>query len=202
MVFIDEAVGKANHLSPKLIGSYEPDVADFLGEQAPEHDLFVDLGSGEGFFCVGVARLSPSRVIGFELNRYERRLSKRIAAANGVEAETRGRVDHDGLNSLPPGRLLLLSDIEGLEEDLLDPVAVPRLKEATMIVEVHEQFRPDVVATLSERFGPTHHLEHFAAGEPRPEDYPELAAWDSDEAKWAVFDGHLPGQGWMSFIPR
>jgi hypothetical protein len=202
MTFIDQAVGKANHLSSKLIGSYEPDVANFLGEQAPEHELFVDLGSGEGFFCVGVARISPARVIGFELNRYERRLSERIAAANDVEFETRGEVDQSALNSLPPGRLLLLSDVEGLEEDLLDPEAVPRLREATMIVEVHEQYRPDVVTTLSDRFAPTHHLEHFSAGEPHPDDYPELAEWDRDEARWAAFDGHLPGQGWMSFVPR
>jgi len=202
MTFIDAAVGKANHLSSKLIGSYEPDVATFLGAQAPQHDLFVDLGSGEGFFCVGVARISPAKVIGYEVNRYESRLAKRIAAANEVEIETRGAVDHSELNSLPPGRLLLLSDIEGLEEDLLDPVLVPRLKEATMIVEVHEQFRPDVVATLLERFGPTHEMEHFSAGEPNPGDYPELADWDRDEAKWAAFDGHFPDQGWMSFIPR
>jgi hypothetical protein len=202
MTFTDQAVGKANHLSSKLIGSYEPAVADFLGKQAPEHELFVDLGSGEGFFCVGVARLSPARVIGFELNRYERRLAERIAAANDVEIEMRGGVDQNGLNSLPSGRLLLLSDVEGLEEDLLDPDAVPRLREATMIVEVHEQYRPNVVATLTERFAPTHHLERFSAGEPRPDDYPELAAWGRDEARWAAFDGHFPGQGWMSFVPR
>jgi hypothetical protein len=202
MKFIDEAVGKANHLSSKLIGSYEPDIASFLGEQAAGHELFVDLGSGEGFFCVGVARISPAWVIGFELNRCERRLTERIAAANEIEVETRGGVDHDGLNSLPPGRLLLLSDVEGLEEDLLDPEAVPRLREATMIVEVHEQYRPDVVATLTERFAPTHHLKRFSAEEPRPDDYPELAAWGPEEARWAAFDGHFPGQGWMSFIPR
>ena len=202
MTVIDEAVGKANHISSKLIGSYEPDVASFLGEHAPGHDLFVDLGSGDGFFCVGVARISPARVIGFELNRYERRLTEKIAAANDVEVETRGGADHDGLNSLPPGRLLLLSDVEGLEEDLLDPEAVPRLREATMIVEVHEQYRPDVVATLTERFAPTHHLERLSAGEPHPDDYPELADWDDEQAWWAAFDGHLSGQGWMSFVPR
>jgi hypothetical protein len=201
-VFVDQAVGKANHLSSKLIGSYEPAVTAFLGEQAPDHDLFVDLGSGEGFFCAGVARLAEIEVIGYELNAYERGLTAKIAAANDVRVETRGGVSKAELKGLPAGRLLLLSDVEGLEEDLLDPDTVPRLKEATMMVEVHEQYRPDVVATLTSRFEGTHEIERHAAGEPQPADYPEVTGWDLEEARWAVFDGHLPGQGWMSFVPR
>jgi hypothetical protein len=141
-------------------------------------------------------------VIGFELNAYERGLSRRIAEANGVRIETRGAVDLHELNALPAGRLLLLSDVEGLEEDLLDPVAVPNLKEATMIVEVHEQDRPDVVETLTRRFQDTHQIERYAAGEPEPDNYPELATWSPDEARWAAFDGHLPGQAWLGFVPN
>jgi hypothetical protein len=202
MLFTDRAVGKANHLGAKLLGAYEPAVVTFIGEQAPAHDLFVDLGSGEGFFCVGVARLGPIRVIGYELNAFERGLTSEIADANGVRVETRGRVDQDELNALPEGRLLLLSDIEGLEEDLLDPDAVPRLTEATLMVEIHEQFRPDVVSTLTRRFQATHEIERYDSVATKPGDFTELTGWDGEHAFWAAFDGHLPGQGWMSFTPR
>ena len=34
MIYTDGAIGKANHLSSKPIGSYEPAAANFLGERA------------------------------------------------------------------------------------------------------------------------------------------------------------------------
>ena len=202
MAYVEEAVGKANHLASKLAGAYEPAVCDFMAEQASRHDLVVDLGSGEGFFCVGLAMLEPIRTIGFEVNAFERRLTRRIAAANGVEVETRGEVGRSDLNDLPPGRLLLLCDVEGLEEDLLDPQAVPRLREATMMVEVHEEYRPGVRETLRRRFEATHEIEQYEVQPIDLADFPELEAWPDETARWAVFDGHLPGQGWMSFVPR
>lgn len=196
------SLGHTNYLAAKLMGTYEPAVIEFLSEQAGTAEVFVDLGSGDGFFCVGVGRLAPLRVIGFETNRFERRLAGRIAEANGVSFESRGLAGIAQLNGLPEGKLLLLSDIEGLEEDLIDPESVPRLAEATMLVETHEQFRPGVIEVLTERFEDTHHVTRLFAGPPDREAVPEISDWQEDAAGLAMYDGHAKGDSWMTFVPR
>lgn len=202
MVYPENVTGHANYLASKLIGTYEPPVMDFIERHVPDSDLFVDIGSAEGFFCVGVARMGSTRVIGYEMNVYEREYTANIAKLNGVEVVVRGEGTVAELNTLPEGRLLLLCDIEGVEEDLLDPALVPRLKEATMAVESHEQFRPDVVKVLRERFEATHEVTHVMSEIASPEGIPELEGWETEAAEMAVFDGHHDGDSWMFFVPR
>jgi hypothetical protein len=55
---------------------------------------------------------------------------------------------------------------------------------------------------LTRRFQATHEIERYYAAEIEPDDFPELSGWERKQAVWAAFDGHLPGQGWMSFTPR
>jgi len=170
--FPQEAVGHTNYLAAKLAGSYEPPVVSFLAGQAPSSEVFVDLGSGDGVFLTGVGRLNPEiRLIGYEVNRYERRLASMIADRNEVELELRSTADQQEIDSLPEGRLLLLCDLEGLEEDLLDPVSAGSLRGATMVVEAHSQFRPDVVSVLTSRFEKTHEIEYIPVSPADPGDF-------------------------------
>ena len=201
--FPPEAIGHTNYLGAKLAGVYEPEVVEFLAGQADSHELFVDLGSGDGFFLTGLGRLNPQlRLIGYEVNRYERDLAARIAEANGVSAEFRSLADQRELKGLPAGKLLLLCDLEGLEEDLLDPDDVDRLREATMLVEAHSQFRPDVVPTLTSRFEKTHEVNYFSSSRTDPGTLPELADWPREESEIVLNDGHDASEGWMTFVPR
>jgi hypothetical protein len=200
--FPPKALGHTNYLSAKLMGVYEPEVVRFLSEQAGEAEVFVDLGSGDGFFCVGVARQSPARIIGYETNQFERRLAEEIAGVNGVQIETRGLADLAELNALPEGKLLLLSDIEGLEEDLIDPDKVPRLRSATMAIETHEQFRPAVVEKLTSRFSETHEITRYFAEETRPESCPEVSGWSHADFEIVAYDGHHSGDSWMTLVPK
>lgn len=201
--FPDEALGHTNYLGAKLAGVYEPDVVSFLVDQAPRHELFVDLGSGDGFFLTGLGKINPDlRLIGYEVNRYERTLAAEIAGVNQVEAEFRSLADQNELKNLPAGKLLLLCDLEGLEEDFLDPDAVERLRSATMVVEAHSQFRPDVVSVLTRRFEATHQVEYLHSRRTDPETLPELKGWPADQSEVIVSDGHEPTEGWMTFVPR
>ncbi|MBK5232225.1 MAG: hypothetical protein JJE13_04500 [Thermoleophilia bacterium] len=202
LVYPPKALGHTNYLAAKLMGVYEPEVIGFLKEKASSSEVFVDLGSGDGFFCVGVARLASLRIIGYETNRFERDLARTLASANGVRFEARGLADVDELNSLPEGKLLLLSDVEGLEEDLIDPALVPHLKEATMVVETHEQFRPNVIEVLTRRFEATHYVTRIFAAPSAPETHPEVAGWTEKEVEYTVYDGHSKGDSWMTFVPK
>lgn len=203
LVFPPRALARSNYLSSKLSGTYEAPVIAFLAEHAPSSELFVDLGSGDGFFLTGVALLNRGlKAIGFEINSYETTLAGHIAAINGVPYDQRGRATLTALKSLPEGNLLLLCDLEGVEEDLLDPVAVPRLQTATMIVEAHEQFRPNVVSTLRSRFSKTHEMTWIGVPAIDSTSLPEFDEWPREEASLAIFDGHSEPEGWMVFIPR
>ena len=108
LAYPKSSLGHTNYLSAKLAGAYEPGVVEFLMKHIHDNDVFVDVGSGDGFFCIGVARLASLRVIGFETNRFERRLAGKLARKNGVEFEARGSAAHAELNALPNGRMLLL----------------------------------------------------------------------------------------------
>lgn len=199
--FAEGSLGHANYLAAKLLGTYEPEVVEFLAEHVPGSQTFVDVGSGDGFFCVGVARLGEIRVIGFETNPHERKLALENARANGRPIELRGFADADAIRDLPSGPLLVLCDIEGFEQDLLDPELSPRLKEATMAVEIHEHIRPGVGQVLESRFRDTHRIERIPMTA-RGTDLPELSGWDQKDAALAVNDGHSLRDGWMTFVPR
>ncbi len=197
------AVGHTNYLAAKLAGVYEPDVVSFLVEHVSGKKTFVDLGSGDGFFLSGLGRLHPElKLIGYEVNRYERALAQEIARTNGVETELRSLADESELRNLPDDGLLLLCDLEGLEEDLLDPARSPALLNATMVVEAHSQFRPDVVPLLTARFEKTHEVKYIPSVETDPGSLAELKDWPEDQAEIAVYDGHLPTEGWLTFVPR
>lgn len=203
LLFPERSLGHTNYLGSKLVGTYEPPVVDFVATEATGKDLFVDLGSGDGYFLVGVGREKPDlRLIGYELNKYERDLASEIADLNGLSIENRPEASIEELNSLPEGELLLLCDLEGLEADFLDPERVPRLKFATIIAEVHEQFRPGVTQLLTERFSDTHEVVHLPATDADPSEIGELDDWDPKLAKIVVHDGHFAGNGWLTFVPR
>jgi len=200
--FPEASLGHTNYLGAKLLGTYEPPVVRFLSEHASESDLFVDFGGGDGFFCVGLARNVKSlRTISYELNPHERKLSHEIASENDVAIETRERASLEELADLPGGRLLLLCDLEGLEEEILDPEAAPRLRDATIAVEAHEQFRPGVIRLLTARFEPTHSVTWSGAASADPAAIHELAGWDPESSGLAVYDGHRPGEGWLFMVP-
>ena len=178
-------------------------MVSFLASQAPLQKSFVDLGSGDGFFLSGLGRLNPDlHLIGYEVNRYERELGARIAALNGIQAEFRSLADEKELRNLPEDGLLLLCDLEGLEEDLLDPVVAPVLLNATMVVEAHSQFRPQVIPVLTSRFEATHHVEHLTSTRSDPGSFSELNDWPADQVEIALNDGHEPTEGWLTFTPR
>jgi hypothetical protein len=196
------AVGKADFLACKLLGQYEPELGPlFAGAEA--FDVFVNVGSGDGYYAVGFARLNPrATVIGFETSRREQRLARRVAEANGVAVELRGTAGPADLEALPPGRLLLMADIEGFEYDLLDPAHAGRLRLATMIVELHPHIRPGVTDVLRERFAPTHDIEVVEGAEKDPRRVPEVAGWPPGPANLVVSEGKPWPGSWMSLVPR
>ena len=148
--------------NPRLIGGYEACLAPVIEEiLSTGYDTVVDIGSAEGYYAVGLAlRMPRSRVIARDIDPKAHATCAELARANGVEArvEIGGPVAPADFAGLIRGRTVIICDIEGAEEDLLDPSAAPDLAQADILVEVHEGMKPGRLSLLSQRFAATHDI--------------------------------------------
>lgn len=201
MMFPPRAIARVGFLSTKLIGAYEHELEEALAKVAG-HDLFVDVGSGEGFYCVSTKLRAPdTRVIGFETDEAERKVAREMAALNAVEIELEGTATPEAIASIGPGSLFLMTDIEGGEFEFVDPERIPRLREATMLIEVHPATREGLRATLIERFADTH-SHTVILGQPKHfDDFPELTGWPAEQANLAVTEGRPALPEWLLLEP-
>ena len=196
MIYPRSAVGRVNFLPAKLLGSYELELAPYLS--TGDWDIFADIGSGDGYFCVGMARLHPGiKVIGYESDTAEQKFCQHLAEINGTNVDVRGTASFSDIHALPPGRLLLMVDIEGAEYELVNPEHSPRLREAAMIVELHWWVHEDIGNILRARFSSTHRIEVVEQTARSLAGFPELARWDEQSAYCATSEGRAHFGRWM-----
>lgn len=202
--FPRQTVGRGHALPTKLLGSYERELYPALEEAARgDYDVFVEVGSGDGYYCVGFKQRSPAtQVIGFESDPIHRSLSKRVAKHNDTFVEFSGEATPAVLAGLPPGKLFLMVDVEGYEVDLLDVEAVPRLRETTMLVELHDRIvEHEVTGPLTGRFERSHAIT-FIEAQPRvQDDWEEMRDWPVESAHWALSEGRSRLARWMLLKP-
>jgi CBS domain-containing protein len=187
---------------PKLAGTYELEVAEATEELiAATPDVVVDLGSAEGYYAVGLARRLPgARVVAFDTRRSARWLTARMAAANGVTVEVRGTATHSAVQELCDSaeRPLVVCDIDGAEDAMIDPAMIPGLRRAAHLIETHDAFVAGVTDRLVDRLSPSHEIQRIAMQPRPPELLPDLPA---DDARTAM-DEHRPDQLWLVARPR
>jgi hypothetical protein len=187
---------------PRMItGSYELEIQPIVNDvicEAPT--TVVDIGAAFGYYAVGFAlKIADTRVIAFEAVEVPHWAQlQELARINGVERKIsqRGLCTSKALQEVCPENSFILSDCEGAEEDILDPVAVPALKTCKLLVELHEFHRPKLVATLVGRFLKSHEIRIIDEVARDPARYRILKrlprSWRSvavEEAKWVSFDG-------------
>lgn len=160
MRYVDRAVSSS--LEPKILGTYELEVEDvILGVVARGPHRVVVVGAGEGYYAVGLAwRLPAAVVVAFEANREGTALMAELATRNGVggRLEMHGFCGLEDLTAaLGDGHdTFLLMDVEGAEQELLDPRAVPALARCEILVETHDCWVPGVAVAIRERFAASH----------------------------------------------
>lgn len=163
---------------PKILGTYELELWPVIDEVIRRgYNLVIDVGAAEGYYAVGLAhRLPSARVIAFEAEPRARRLLRRLADLNGItRLQIEGFCTPDALGRAIPDaeRPLIICDIEGAEDDVLRPDAVPALRRADVLVELHEFLRPGISAEIYRRFHPSHRIR-FIPSEPRTSaDWPD-----------------------------
>ena len=189
----------------KVLGVYERQVAAALQQAAlADPTLFVNVGSGDGYYLVAMGRLLPqARLIGFDTSEQANAEARKVLEANGLSgrAELRGHCDTAALSEALDENTLLLVDCEGYEAELLDPETLPMLRRATMVVELHEFARPGVTDLLHRRFAATHRIDILDQDQPLPVASPDLAALPESLVRAIVSERRPTLMCWMVLVP-
>jgi len=157
-----EAVGSA--MPPKLIGSYEDELHPFFTEvlEADYSDV-VDVGAAEGYYVCGLALKNPElHAYAYDTDPYARGLCSRMAEINGISdrVHVRGLCDSKELEKFTGcRRLLVISDCEGYEAELINKEVVGKLSSATFMIEIHEFLDSRIPDIMTEAFSATHDIQ-------------------------------------------
>jgi hypothetical protein len=163
--YIRGAVGSA--YVPKLLGTYERELNDCLEEACGfGFSCIIDIGAAEGYYAVGLARRNPdARVIAFEMDPKGRKALEEMATLNevGQQIAVRAKCGPGDLQAALPsgGKALVVCDVEGDEDVLLDPDQVPKLRRAHILVEMHDFIQRGITENMIERFAATHQVKRI-----------------------------------------
>jgi hypothetical protein len=206
MKYVHFACGSA--LPPKLLGTYEMELRDAIRQliRRPT-DVIFNLGAAEGYYAVGMARLIPAvRVISFDWWIPAHYWLRRIAFENGVlgQMETRGNCTPAGLNDAmkTAQNPMVICDVEGAEDELLDPAIVPALACATILVELHDMDKPGITQRIEDRFTTTHEIQRWESRPRTTADLPD-GVNRADPRLLEMMDEHRQApQTWFLLLPR
>lgn len=191
---------------PKVVGCYEmelwPAVDQIIG-WGPTR--VVDIGAAEGYYAVGFAkRLPAARIVGFEMDVVLQKALRRIAEANGVldHVDVNGFCDVRALERAMRGeeRCAVIVDVEGYEDLLMDPTAVPQLADAIILCEIHDALVPGVGERIRARFADSHTLTVIPTRARTAADLPPNRQL-SHNAAVVLSEGRKGPMEWDLFVP-
>jgi len=191
---------------PKLLGCYEQELHSVIaGLPGRDLEAVVNVGCSEGYYAVGMARLLPgARVHAFDINPAARELCRSLAKRNGLEDRITigGEFTRSDFASFADRRTLIVCDIEGAEEHLLDPEAAPELAKMHLLVEFHEDSKHGAADRILDRFVGTHGVERFAETARDYTQFPLLDGLEPLDKFLAVWEWRSSPTPWAFLTPR
>jgi hypothetical protein len=193
-------------LTPRLIGTYESELHPYIeGYAKAGLDTVIDVGCAEGYYAVGLARLMPQVTVhAYDINPRARAACAELAAKNAVSERVviGEKFSPTGFEAFKGRRCLVMVDIEGAEDDLLQPDQSPALADMDLIVETHDVYRPGVCERLMARFAATHDVTKL---DPQPKTLPLPAflhgAGHLDQLL-AVWEFRIRATPWLVMTPK
>jgi hypothetical protein len=209
MRYMPHSLGSAWY--PKLLGTYELELHPILERLfRQDFSLVLDVGAAEGYYAVGMAlRCTDAKVIAFEVDEEGQDLIRRLAELNAVcqRVSVRGLCDVTMLKEsleevqAETGHGLVIMDVEGDEERLLDPGLVPELKRMHILVELHDCWRPGLDRRILERFDGSHEIERIWARERSESDLPMRSLFLGRWLKRLMHEFRPDGMSWLYMRP-
>ena len=172
-----QAVG--SYPLPRLLGTYELELHSTIASLvAEDFRLIINVGAGEGYYVSGLLRLFPrATCIAFETSIEGQALLRKVCTRNNLNTRVtiRGECEIDSLqaclNEKQPA--LVVIDVEGFESELLDPLRVPGLLNAVILVECHDFAVPGVTEAINAAMANTHLISKFVSQTRTINDFPE-----------------------------
>ena len=185
----------------KLLGCYEQPLQPFI-EQAitNAYPTILNIGCAEGYYAVGMAKRMPNtQVLAFDLNPKAQEVCAALAQKNAVSDRVKvgALFKPEDFEIHRNQKVLVLCDIEGAENELLNPEAAPALKGMDIIVESHECLIPGITKVLIDKFKDTHQITLINDDGQRnlqqaPQWFNNLAHLDQLLATWEWRSGATP----------
>jgi hypothetical protein len=152
---------------PRWLGTYEAELHEVIRNliSRKAYEIILVVGSAEGFYSCGLARLFPrTPILSFEATAYSRWQQRRLLQLNGVRnVEVHGRLEAaDFFHLLKNKKSLCLLDIEGAEVDFCGAAAAPWLERADLLVEIHAagtRSPGQVLAEIKSALDPSHRIQ-------------------------------------------
>lgn len=168
MKYPKEMIGNALH--SKYLGIYEKEIHSVWRElESGDFSKVIDVGGAEGYYVVGAALSFPNaQIIGFEAGEDGQNSILKMAKFNNVESRVKVKgfcqlTDLANAISDTDGRVLIIMDVEGAEIQLLNPVEIPQLRKATILLETHDCWVPDCSNIIRDRFSASHKIQTISS---------------------------------------
>lgn len=200
------SVASEGALIPRLLGTYESELHPQLAAIAAEGvDCVIDVGCAEGYYAVGLARMMPDvTVYAHDIDEKARALCTDLAKRNGVSDRViiGGEFKPQDFQGFADRRTLVMVDAEGAEVDILQPELGPALAQMTIIVETHDVYRQDALATIRARFEATHDIVQVTTGTKHLTGPPWLMDFNHLDQLLAVWEWRLRPTPWLVMRPK
>jgi hypothetical protein len=207
MRYPDWGLTQVDLFAPKVLGIYERELhaaVERLIARSPS--LVVNVGAGDGYYAVGLARRLPdARVVAFEPGGLRREQLVGIADLNGVASRIEvvpAICERADLEQRLGERSALLCDCDGCEARLLDPASVPQLRHVPMIVEAHDLLVEGITRTLEHAFEASHEIRRIEAETRFVDDYPKLDFMPLVTRQLAISEFRGAPMWWLEMTPR
>ena len=118
-------------LAARLIGCYEQPLLPFIEEAInTDYKNVVNIGCSDGYYAVGMARRMPnSKMWAYDINQAAQDACTELAQKNNVSEriEIGALFGPEDFAQFANEKTLVMCDIEGAEQELLDPQLAPEL---------------------------------------------------------------------------
>lgn len=125
---------------PKLLGTYECELHPFLHTLSKrKYDCVLDIGSAEGYYACGLARMFGVPVYAYDPEPYEKRFSALMAELNGVSSVVKmaALFTVNDMARFSDKRALVVCDCEGFEEVLFTSDTIDLTRRWDLMIELH-----------------------------------------------------------------
>jgi len=202
-----ESSWEANSLAPMLLGTFEEELHEALEQEIARlsclsNPVIMNIGCSEGYYAVGLARRLPhSAVVAVDISAPSLLIAADAAEENGVQITIAGPQDVQLIKFV--GVDFIVMDCEGAERSYLDLYTFPALRDATIIVEIHNfPNEPRVDEIMFDRFKDTHHIQEIIEAGRNPNKFPILCQ-EPSVVRWAAVCEYRPClMSWFVMRPK